>query len=283
MSLNLPLTFISSGGIPPTNSTFLEIYQDGRTALLVGNALAEGGLHDEAGLYQMALSPSAVEALDDFISQNKLFSLNEEYGPVRADSGFHELSLTRNNAERKTRWGPFAKIPQPLGEMQTRLSKLIEHARQHPLQVVGAALTIVNPVQTGQPFPIEFSIRNRASEPVTLLNPAATNAKPITGKLHFIKSADDKNQNVVFDFFRQAQPISFVEVDDQSMPKTTMRLLSGQEIKMPAVAPFLFQTPGSYILYGFVELALEVVWSGEPMIVNCCMATQPITVQLATL
>jgi hypothetical protein len=281
MILSLLLELTSGGGGPPANSTLMEIHREGKIVLLVGNALAEGEPKDEAGRYEMTSPTSEIKSIEDFIFANHIFDFREKYNPIHADSGFNVLYLYANDKEKKIKWGPSVKVPQPIRELEIRLSELRQTVRRHPVQVIGTTLGVVEQVTVGNKFHVEFSIKNRGSEAVQVLMPTESNTKPSIFKLYAASNEETlASASVLFDHYYQSQYISNVGFDDPSVNKGSINLPSGEETKMRASAPLILDAPGSYNLYGFVEPVLVVMSKGKPISVDCFFATRPITVHV---
>ena len=275
------LALTSSGGMPPANDTFLEIYLNGRAALSVGNSLAEGEPQDEAGLYGMDLPKSEVTSIEYFIAANSMFDMPEEYGDIRADSGFTRLYLFSGTEEKNISWGPFSKVPQSIQELEKRLNQVRRSIRKHPLQAIKVTLGLVEEVMVGEEFHLNFSIRNQGSEPVALQIFPENSTRPSVFKLYAAKQNETlATSQVFFDLYQQAQYSSSVRFAGPLIDKTTIELAPGEVIKMRALAPFKFGSSGNYQLYGFAEPALELISSGKPKRLECFLATRPIAVNV---
>lgn len=281
MGVDLLILFAVGGGIPPATSELLRIYEDGTAVSLVGNAWPEGDPQDEIGLYRMKLSPSGLQSIKDFLSEHRIFDMDEKYGPIAMDSGSDVLRLYEGDREKKIKWGPFAKVPSPLKELRTRLRRILQDTRQHPVQTVKVSLQVVHEIlKAGQTFRVEFQINNRGSNPIRVSMSGEREAEPTPFRL-YAATTEEASERLPppLNFYHNAQHISSVEPADHRMLNGPLELSPGEEWRVRAMAPFTLERPGTFRLYGFVQPMIEVILDEKPLIIEeCFIVTQPITV-----
>ena len=282
MTPKLFLTFSVGGGIPPATSELLRIYQDARAICLVGNAWPEGEPQDEVGLYQTKLSLSDFTSIKAFVSENRLFDLEERYGRRGMDSGFNVLRLSAESQTRRTKWGPFATIPEPLKELRAQLRDILQETRKHPVQGLKTVLrSASDTVAADQPLQVEFTISNPGHKPLRSFTREEGEAEAAVLRLYAASSQEVAGYRVPpLEFFHAGKPLSWMEPASGQMLSGPVELSPGQELQFQAAAPFSFEQPGTYTLYGFAQPRIEVTLDGEPLTLETLMTTQPVTVSI---
>jgi hypothetical protein len=260
---DLMLEYTVGGGRPPASSELMQIHRDGRATYLVGNAFPR----DEAGLYQMKLSPLEMHALNNFLSEQDLFEMPEEFGPLRSDSGFQTLILYAQNTAKKIRWGTFAKLPGPLAEMQSLLIGIIENSRQHPVQAIKITLHAVqDKIGAGKTIQVECSLQSWGNESVQVFMLAMTDVQEPDFRLYAATSEEAENASPLT-FYDQAQPLEFIE-PIESRFASPIRLSPGEEIDTRALCPFVLN-PDNYRLHGFFEFSIAVTLNDDHLKLRC--------------
>lgn len=264
------LEFAVGGGRPPASSELLQVRRDGRATYLVGNALPR----DEAGLYQVDLAPSELRVLADLLSRPGFVEILEKYGPVRADSGFQTLTAYGTDQAKKIKWGTFAKIPEPLAELQSRLLSIIEDSRQHQVQTIKATLqTVAGKVGPDETLEVECLLHNTGSEPVQLFLVAAGEVPEPDFRIYAATSEEAANASP-WNFYEQAQPMRFVEAGE-SQAAGPIKLSSGDETKTRAQCPAAFGPDRR--LFGFLEFTMKITLNDELFEIRCSIMTKPAT------
>lgn len=271
MSDRLILEYAVGGGRPPASSELLQIHRDGMATYLVGNALPR----DEAGLYQVEILSAEVETLENFLSGQDFFETPETIGPIRPGSGFQTLTLYARNTTKTIKWGTFANLPGPLADLQTRLLKIIEDSRRHPVQTIKATLNAVHDkLEVGRVLQVECSLQSRGSESVEIFMFAAPDVQESDFRLYAATREEAENASPLT-FYDQAQPVRFVEPVGSQMA-SPIKLSLGEEIKARAPCPFVVNHDNSR-LFGFLEFTMVVTLNDELIKIRCLLMTKPTT------
>jgi hypothetical protein len=270
MNKDLMLEFSVGGGRPPASSELLRVSRDASVTYLVGNALPR----DEAGLYRGKLAPPEMRALEDSLDGPGFVDMLEKYGPIRPDSGFQTLALYHQGEKKKIKWGTFARLPGPLQELQTRLSKIIEDSRQHPLQTVKATLAVIpDDAETDKTLRLECSLQNCGRESIQLFMFTAEEVPEFDFRV-YAATSEEAEAAFSLTFYEQAQPLRFVEPVESQIPNP-IRLAPGEHIKVRALHPSDFSH--NFRLYGFLEFTMAVTLDDELTRIRCSIMTKPTT------
>ena len=280
MRSNPLLSFSVGGGTPPATSEMLRIYEDGQAVGLIGNAWPEGQPQDEAGLYRMQLAPADLAAINQLLSDGHVPDLADEYGPVRADSGFRALRLYSGGHEKRIRWGPFAKIPAPLRALQARLREVLQLTRQHPVQTARLALRVPSgQVEVGRPFAVELELENRGSRPIRMLRPPDGAAKTTMLNLYAASGeAVRLDLPPPLEYFEYARAVSLDPVADSGILGGTIELMPGEVRRLRATTPFSIEGPATYHLFAFALATIEVDLDGEMVGVDGLLIARPVAI-----
>jgi len=210
-----------------------------------------------------------------------IFDMDEKYGPITMDSGSDVLRLYEGDREKKIKWGPFTKVPSPLKELRTRLRRILQDTRQHPVQTVKVSLQVVHEIlKAGQTFRVEFQINNRGNNAVRVSMSGEGETKATPFRL-YAATPEEASEHLPppLIFYHNAQHISSLEPADHQMLNGPLEMSPGEEWRVRAMAPFSLERPGTYKLYGFVQPMIEVILDEKPLIIEeCFIVTQPATV-----
>ena len=279
MSADLVLEYSSGGGAPPANSESLRINKDGGVVYIVGNALAAGEPMDQAGLYQMRLPPADLADIENSVSESALLEMRENYGPVRADSGFSALRLFKEGRAKNIGWGPFAKTPQSLDLFVSRLNPIIQSARSHPSQVLSAELIVQKDgVQPGKSF-VELVLKSLGDQPVRIHQSALSKEQAITLRLYAKAAADSPEQIVPLSYYRSSAAVEQQDLIDLTL-ESPFELRRGNDLIIRGRAPFTINDSVSQRLYGFVEATVDLDIFKSVHSLECLIATRPLLAPL---
>ncbi len=263
---------MTGGGMLPVY-TIIRLLQSGKIEALVTNSWMHHQVTNEVGTYAMQLGNEEIAELLAQLEINDAFQHPATYGKLYADSGEHQLKISRDDRDVAIRWNPNEgdQLPEPLNAVRKELIQLFNRVQTFPRQTVGCTITVgKETVNNSVGYRLRVEFKNTGIDGIKIMQRNRyTESGPYLSYCILPGDILPHNSSTYTGITRNGKRIELTAVLAFDKDEGVFRLDAGASVFFDITDEIFVIPEQSYQVVALASFTAGLEWAGQLLEVDC--------------